>query len=635
MPWKVFREGSQYCVHKLSPDGGKGEKVACHDSQDGARSQARALYASENKEIDTLDQAEFDALIGLSDEDEDETKSFMPEVFMPVSGAVSFEELEDMEATAEATAELNELVGKFTTLASNAIYTEGNRRETLTKLVDEFMSRVESLDEEGYEEEEGEDKEFKEVWTTAYVNNLPDSSFLYIEPGGKKDADGKTIPRTLRHLPVKDATGKPDAAHVRNAAARAGQIKLRTGKRIPPAKAASLQRRAQKMLSGIKKEANWFDETVQKVVEKAREVLGIHTAEPESAVPEEKEGFFTWKEADGTYSWLARYSNKFRDDDNVPEIISSASHTKFVEKVDKGLAPLPELWMWHVKDWKIGQATAVAYDDSGWAIAIGKIDGDVAEQMSTTDIDWAVSHGMPEHTIVRDAQDPTVIIEHETREISPLPRWAAANKMTDFVILKGNEENQEDQMTIPQNKRQALIEGGLSPELLESLERKNAQDAAKAESEGIESKETDPVATEVVATETLVVEVPPAAETQEIAVEVAVEEETPAEAPITRQEIAEAIITTFAPLVEELKKEIADLSARLEDVQAERDREIIKSTPAASLSALLTNYRAVGSKEAALSEDDPLLAKGPVEKEHDVPQTFRVPFIDKMVKSQK
>ena len=46
-------------------------------------------------------------------------------------------------------------------------------------------------------------------------NDLPDSAFAFIEDGGKKDADGKTAPRSLRHFNISDA------AHVRNALARA------------------------------------------------------------------------------------------------------------------------------------------------------------------------------------------------------------------------------------------------------------------------------------------------------------------------------------------------------------------------------------------------------------------------------
>jgi HK97 family phage prohead protease len=58
------------------------------------------------------------------------------------------------------------------------------------------------------------------------INNLPDSAFAYIEPGGKKDATGKTIPRSLRHFPIHDA------AHVRNALARAPQSPF--GKKAMP-----------------------------------------------------------------------------------------------------------------------------------------------------------------------------------------------------------------------------------------------------------------------------------------------------------------------------------------------------------------------------------------------------------------
>jgi hypothetical protein len=53
--------------------------------------------------------------------------------------------------------------------------------------------------------------------STASINDLPDSAFAYIEPGGKKDEHGRTTPRSLRHFPIHDA------AHVRNALSRAPQ----------------------------------------------------------------------------------------------------------------------------------------------------------------------------------------------------------------------------------------------------------------------------------------------------------------------------------------------------------------------------------------------------------------------------
>jgi hypothetical protein len=63
----------------------------------------------------------------------------------------------------------------------------------------------------------------KAVWSTAYKNELPDSSFAYIEAGGEKDGEGKTKPRSLRHFPYKDKDGKPDEAHVKDALGRIPQ----------------------------------------------------------------------------------------------------------------------------------------------------------------------------------------------------------------------------------------------------------------------------------------------------------------------------------------------------------------------------------------------------------------------------
>jgi hypothetical protein len=58
------------------------------------------------------------------------------------------------------------------------------------------------------------------VWTRKYINDLPDKCFALIELGGKKDAEGKTVPRSLRHLPYIDDKGKIDLPHLRNAMVR-------------------------------------------------------------------------------------------------------------------------------------------------------------------------------------------------------------------------------------------------------------------------------------------------------------------------------------------------------------------------------------------------------------------------------
>jgi len=133
-----------------------------------------------------------------------------------------------------------------------------------------------NFSEEGYEDEEA--KQFA-VWTTAYVNSLPDSSFLYIEPGGTKDASGKTMPRSLRHLPYKDANGKIDLPHLRNAIARAPQTTS-----IPESLRKKAQARAQRLL-GSKNNAE-----AEAILEEPLDLEVISMSETGTEEPNEDNG---------------------------------------------------------------------------------------------------------------------------------------------------------------------------------------------------------------------------------------------------------------------------------------------------------------------------------------------------------
>jgi 2'-5' RNA ligase len=105
----------------------------------------------------------------------------------------------------------------------------------------------------------------KAEWSAAFINDLPDSSFAVIEPGGEKDEDGKTTPRSLRHLPYKDASGKVDLPHLRNALSRLPQTKL----------SAELKAKAQAKLKAAANAAlaKADAERAEAVVAKAAEVL--------------------------------------------------------------------------------------------------------------------------------------------------------------------------------------------------------------------------------------------------------------------------------------------------------------------------------------------------------------------------
>jgi len=314
------------------------------------------------------------------------------------------------------------------------------------------------------------------------------------------------------------------------------------------------------------------------------------------------------------WMWLTRYSNNFRDRDNPSEIISADSHRRFVELVDKGLAPLPEYWLWHIPQWKVGQATWVAYDEAGFAMSAGYFDKgceQVAEWLSKQS-DFAASHGMPPHTIKRDPNDKSIIIEHETREISALPRKFAANLLTDVVAF-----TKEADMAIPEEKRKTLMSWGMPADVLEQIEQLNATTAEKAVEAGLERKEQEEVVAEEV-TETPAetpAETKPEEEVQETQ---ETPEVDPADQPPTRKEVAEAVISFIEPYLKEivsLKEQVAQLNEALAEKKESDEERVIKTiqdTPMASLAALLTK-RAIGAEETQVEKKEKLAKTHPTE----------------------
>ena len=335
-----------------------------------------------------------------------------------------------------------------------------------------------------------------------------------------------------------------------------------------------------------------------------------------------------WKETDGTYRWLARYSNNFKDDDNPPDIIAEKSHKRFVEMVDKGEYPLPELWLWHVPEWKCGQATAVAYDDNGFAVAIGYFDKgkeNVAEWIMNQK-NVAVSHAMPAASIKRDPDNSSIIVEHQTVEISPLPLWAAANKLTGFIVLDG--ENKEADMAIPKAKRDSLVnDWGIEPGLLDRLEAQNLADAEKALAEQRERKEQSETPVESAAQAE---EVEPTEQAEQ-------EEKEAADQPPTRREIADAIANVLLPFKESLdsvSERIKSVEASIKELEADDSEKIAKTAagiPAASLGAMIAQS-VIGKSAAAVDGRSSLAKSKPKEKKSAADEgMIGISFIDEMI----
>jgi hypothetical protein len=334
-----------------------------------------------------------------------------------------------------------------------------------------------------------------------------------------------------------------------------------------------------------------------------------------------------WKEEDGGYKWITRYSNNRLDLDHPPDIISKDSHIRFVDMVDKGEAELPDLWLYHVKEWRLGKATAVAYDDSGFAIAVGVIEKGlepVAEFIAGLSPETVgVSHGMPQDSIKRDADDPKVIIEHVTKEITVLPMKYAANKLTGMYFI----QKEDNQMGIPAEKKARLIQEWKMPEeLLDKLTSSNAELAKLADEAGVAKKEA--------AEEETPVEKTP--EVEKPAEEAPKEGETPQETTVdaseqspSRKEVAEAIANVLTPLIDsvkELKDAVMGLETKLASVETGSEaklKELLGQSTQASLYGMIRDS-VIGSKATEVTKDDPLAKSKPKEAENkgDRPTTF-------------
>ena len=395
---------------------------------------------------------------------------------------------------------------------------------------------------------------------------------------------------------------------------------------------------------------------VEKTVHVLKTLFGI---EKEKHEENSQHVMTIWKEKGGGYKWLARYSNNRRDRDLPPEIISSESHHNFVDKVEKGLAPYPELWLWHVKEWKIGKATWVAYDDTGFAMAAGYFNEGcepVAEWLSKQS-DFLVSHGMPPYTIKRDAEDKSVIIEHETREVSPLPSFNAANELTGFITM-----SKEAEMAIPKGKREALIKDyGLNEATLDDLEERNKVMAEDADSKGVESKEVTEDAKEEETKEEVTTEESVAeAKTEEVAetedettdeakenddVEDVTQEE---DAPYpTRKEVADGVAKVFLPLFQEQAEKIKSLETSIVKIaetlialtEADEDKVIkaIQDTPMSSLTALLSQNmeRSVGNEKNKVDGRETLAKSKPKETKVETARMSPVPFLNDMLSKKQ
>lgn len=350
--------------------------------------------------------------------------------------------------------------------------------------------------------------------------------------------------------------------------------------------------------------------------------LGVSEQDIPSAV-KQTGGFDLWKQADGRYRWFAIYSNAFRDSDLTPEIIAKESHELFVEMVDEGLVPYPELWHYHVPGTRWGVTDWLGFSE-GFALASGTVDvghEKEAEALAARD-DIGVSHGMPGQWIVRDAVDPTVIVMHVTSEISPLPMDAAANKLTGFMVKESEE------MALSDAKKEHFRSLGFTDETIASLENnlKTLSDALV--DAGVETKE-----------ETIPTDPPVAAATPEPPAppEPDPEPEPAVLAGVTREEVAEAIKSLGTALIEQingLTASVAEIAVEVKSLKESDESKVAKqaaATPAMSLNDMVSS---MFSKDAKVDGRTALAKNKPEEVKEKVATVTGISFIDSLIQPQ-
>ena len=284
----------------------------------------------------------------------------------------------------------------------------------------------------------------KATWDTAWINNLPDSSFLFVESGGKKDADGKTVPRSLRHFPYKDSTGKIDLPHLRNAIARIPQSNA------PGLNKDATQKRAQAMLQ--KANASTKDTTIQ-----------------------------VFKDASGADRWLLVSSTAYRDRDQ--EIVSTKALEGAVALADASGVRGP-LRFWHVPGIELGDCDFQGTAQGGrFLIESGTFRSPaLAAAVKAAADRLAVSIGFTHPTHEPDANG---VFDHiAIFERSLVPKGRAANPFTQVAIKETRMLTAEKETELKQ-----LLGGDTA--LIEGLLGQVVQTDKTAQENGVAFKETD------------------------------------------------------------------------------------------------------------------------------------------------
>lgn len=531
-------------------------------------------------------------------------------VWRPYGGATSFSEADAIAEAGRLAAYQEELSWKFRTLMGNIMSDDEieSKEDAMHDLVSEYSELVKkpaptksilSKIKEAFTGE-GDANMYDLVENKAAIKRENGLDYPMRDYAFTPDP---SAPATWK-LRLTESPGKVTVAQLAKAAAALSSGGFRGNKAmIPPAALASVKRRVRAEYRKLGVQEGAIPASVK-------------------ALPDDETGgdnpIFLWKNQSGQYEFIAVYSNNLRDDDHPAEILSEKAHKGFAKSLELGIFDTPELWHWHLDGTRFGKVKEVMVVD-GFAVALGTIDPgheQEAEAIIKSKKPLAMSHGMPRQYIVRDPEDNTIINFYASKEISVLPRWAAANKLTSFVVIDSKEHND---MPLSDEQRAHLNEMKLPKSVIDGLDGlgeigKNA---------GRESKEAAPAA----------------AITTTDAGDAVVTAEL-----VTRKEVADTLGELFTPLVDAIKQQnelivqqgaaISNLEAELKELKAVGKAglaAVVEQTPAASLSDMTRASIFSANSPAKLSDNDPLKGKKPEETDEKARVFTGVSFLDNII----
>jgi hypothetical protein len=177
------------------------------------------------------------------------------------------------------------------------------------------------------------------------------------------------------------------------------------------------------------------DEAEKALFERVWDAIQTRLGRKESDAADDTTGFKVFEGADGKVHYLCIWGNNFKDRDG--EIFTQDAIKAFVDRVDMGIVPKPELWVWHVPGTRLGQAEWVA-QHGHFVLSYGTFDdtpdgrAGAAYYAKHAD-EKGISHG---YQYAASGFDGKHYHAFNTFENSPLPLGAEANLYTSLEGVK-------------------------------------------------------------------------------------------------------------------------------------------------------------------------------------------------------